>query len=469
MKKSGDLFKGKKITLMGLGLLGRGVGDAVFLAKSCAELIVTDLKTEKELSSSLKSLKKFKNIRFSLGGHRLEDFRNADMVVKAAGVSLDSPFILEAQKNNVPVVMSTALFARRAESKIVGITGTRGKSTVAYLLAEILEEQNKKTSGQVFLGGNVPGVSTLALLPQVGTGDIAVLELDSWQLQGFGNTHNRALPKVLQAFQSGDENKDFSPSIAIFTTFMSDHLNYYQGDMTRYFADKANIYRFQKAEDVLIVSEQVADCIKRFGPAPKSKVIVAKTGDLPSLWKIKILGEHNKLNIALAVAAARVLGVTEKTVQKVVERFEAIPGRLEFVGTHNGVAIYNDTNATTPEATIAGLRAFGADRKTVLIFGGADKKLNPDGLLKILTEYAKALVVLPGTGTEKIKDKLNKISGATPLFFAENMADAVKKALNLARTGDRILMSPAFASFGIFKNEYDRGEQFNAIIRKLKK
>src|SRR3989344_8910620 len=129
-----NFFKGKKITLLGLGLLGRGVGDAKFLAKYCKELIVTDLKTETELEASLKELSGFKNIKFVLGRHDLSDFKNADMIIKGAGVPLDSPFIEEALKNNVPVHMSTALFAKffieQLGGTIIGITGTRGKSTV---------------------------------------------------------------------------------------------------------------------------------------------------------------------------------------------------------------------------------------------------------------------------------------------------------------------------------------------------
>jgi UDP-N-acetylmuramoylalanine--D-glutamate ligase len=228
MKQYDDLFRGKKITLMGLGLLGRGVGDAAFLASAGADLTVTDLKTETDLASSIEPLKKFKNIRFVLGGHQLEDFQKSngvDLVVKAAGVPLDSPFILEAQKTGVPVTMSTVLFAEYTEAKVVGITGTRGKSTVSYLLADILKADAEKNStaensgsSTVFLGGNILGVSTLDLLSKTKHGDIAVLELDSWQLQGFAGSHNRQFPA---------QPEGFSPSVAVFTTFMSDHMNYY--------------------------------------------------------------------------------------------------------------------------------------------------------------------------------------------------------------------------------------------------
>src|SRR3989344_5640049 len=167
-----EYFKGKKITLLGLGLLGRGLGDAKFLAEAGAEIIVTDLKTAEQLQDSLrelKNLKTFKHITFHLGGHKIEDFKNRDMVIKAAGVQIDSPFILEARKNKIPIKMSTALFVEFFDGTIIGITGTRGKSTVTAMIYEIInkfimEENDGKLYSKVFLGGNVKGVSTLAHL-----------------------------------------------------------------------------------------------------------------------------------------------------------------------------------------------------------------------------------------------------------------------------------------------------------------
>jgi UDP-N-acetylmuramoylalanine--D-glutamate ligase len=138
-------FKNKKITVMGLGLLGRGVGDVKFLAECGADLIVTDLKTEEELEPSLEKLEGLGNIKFVLGEHRFEDFRDRDFILKAAGVPLDSDFIEEARKNNVPVKMSASLFAKFSPSRIVGITGTRGKTTVSYLIYEILKKSGKKS------------------------------------------------------------------------------------------------------------------------------------------------------------------------------------------------------------------------------------------------------------------------------------------------------------------------------------
>ncbi|HVV15550.1 MAG TPA: UDP-N-acetylmuramoyl-L-alanine--D-glutamate ligase [Candidatus Paceibacterota bacterium] len=437
-----DYFKGKRVTLMGLGLLGRGVGDARFLAEQGVELVVTDLKSEEDLADSLAQLKQFSNITFRLGGHSLEDFKDRDLIIKAAGVPLDSPFIAEAKKNGVPVRMSADLFMEFSGVASVGITGTRGKSTTTHLIAHILKEAGKS----VLLGGNVQGVSTLALLPQVQADSAAVLELDSWQCQGLGEAK-------------------ISPHVAVFTTFMPDHMNYYKNDMAAYFADKANIFLFQKPEDVLILGEQVMPDAKKYGFKDQilARTVIARTQDIPAEWRLKIPGEHNRYDAALAAAAVRALGVEENVIQKAIESFDGVPGRLQFLREIKGVKIYNDTTATVPEATIAALYALGDESKKniVLIMGGADKGLEMKGLLAEIPKYCKKVLLLAGTGTERVKSELP----GSPIYGT--MAEAVGFAIEGAEDGDIVLMSPAFASFGMFKNEYDRGDQFNKAAEKV--
>lgn len=433
-------FSGKRITLMGLGLLGRGVGDAKFLASLGAELIVTDLKTEEDLKDSLAQLKEFPNIVFHLGGHVMEDFQDRDLIIKGAGVPLDSSFIAAAKKNKIPVRMSADLFMELSGVASVGITGTRGKSTVTHLLAHILT-----TAGRhVLLGGNVQGVSTLALLSEVTSDTMAVLELDSWQTQGLG------------------EGK-LGPHIAVLTTFMPDHMNYYGNDMQMYFADKANIFLFQKPDDYLILGEQAAPFIKEYGYQNKilAHTVVAGAKDIPKGWQLKIPGEHNRYDAGIAAVVARTLGVDEGVIQEATESFPGVPGRLEFVREVRGVKIYNDTTATVPEATVAALEALGEKKSIVLIMGGADKMLNMSELIKEIPQYCKKVLLLAGTGTERIKKELP----GTPIYGS--ITDATSAAFEAAEPGDIVLMSPAFASFGMFKNEYDRGEQFNTLVNAL--
>jgi len=421
---------------MGLGLLGRGVGDAEFLALLCKELVVTDRKLSTELGPSLKKLEAFKSIRYVLGKHCEEDFTTTDMVIKAAGVPLDSPYIAAARHAGVPVYMTTALFAKfagEAGATVVGVTGTRGKSTVTHLIYHALKQAGKRAH----LGGNVRGLSTLAMLPDVQKGDIAVLELDSWQLQGFGDLK-------------------ISPHVAVFTNLMDDHLNYYSGDKQAYFWDKANIFINQKNGDRLVVGAGVLAQIQKAMP-PVAPLVPPP---LPHDWKLQLIGEHNKENAALAALVLRMLGLSEDEIKSGLESFEPVEGRLQKVAEIKGVTFYNDNNATTPEATIAALRAF--DEPVILITGGADKSLQFEELVQEIEQRTATVVLLPGTGTERLKKLLKNYTEV------KTMSEAIATVMVRVQSGDVVLFSPAFASFGLFKNEYDRNDQFLAAVKQLK-
>jgi UDP-N-acetylmuramoylalanine--D-glutamate ligase len=431
-------LKGKKITVMGLGLLGRGVGDARFLAECGAELIVTDLKSEEDLAPSLAVLKEFPSIRYTLGEHKLEDFHDRDFILKAAGVPLNSPYVAEARKNDIPVKMSASWFAELSDAPILGVTGTRGKSTVTHMLHAILKEAGQ----DVLLGGNVRGVSTLALLAEAKEDSVALFELDSWQLQGFGEAK-------------------LSPDVAVFTTFFPDHMNYYGNDMDAYLSDKANIFLNQDATDTLIVGAQCADLIEeKYAGKIKAHVVKAGAQEFRADWALRVPGEHNRYDAALATEAARALNVDDEIIEKALSAFPGVPGRLELVKETNGVRFYNDTTATTPEATLAALDAL-KDSGIVLIMGGADKGLDMNTLLLEVSKRAKRVIMLAGTGTDRV---LQFLPGASVF---DSLDAAVQEAARAASPGDVVLFSPAFASFGMFKNEYNRGDQFNAIVKSL--
>lgn len=467
------IFSGKRVTVMGLGLLGGALNDTIFLAKCGAQLTVTDLKTAEELKTSLVKLKKYKNIKYVLGKHRLEDFQSADLILQPGNVPMNSPYLAEAKKHNIPVYVSESLFFENLPQgvKTIGVTGTRGKSTTTQLIYEILK-QAPKIKGRVFLAGNVKNVSTLALLEQVKVGDIVVMELDSWALHGMGDIKQ-------------------SPHISVFTNFMVDHQNFYgatkeQNGMDLYFADKANIFLNQKDGDYLIAGQAVLKLIQKKWKKFSGKTIVPDVDVIPQSWKIKILGEHNRQNIAYAVTVARILDIPEKEIKKVVEGYGGVSGRLEFMKEIKGVKYYNDTTATTPEACLAALNALKTSLKSrggiILISGGTDKMLDFKQYAKDVPKAVKALILFKGTATEKIvqqlritndKCQMNKefvipvktgIQNNLPIVVVDNMKDAVVYAKKYAVKNDIILLSPGAASFGIFKNEFDRGEQFVKLV-----
>ena len=359
---------------MGLGLLGRGVGDALFLAECGAKLTVTDLKTKEELKESLKKLKKFKNIKYVLGRHKREDFRNKDFILKLAGVPLDSIYIKEAKKH---------------------------------------------------------------LLKWTKNANLAVLELDSWQLQGFGEAR-------------------ISPHISVFTNFLSDHFNYYKNDVKKYFSDKSYIYKFQNKSDVLVLGPKMKDLVKN----TKSKILYANTKDVPKSWHINLLGRHNIENIACALKVAEILQIPNEIVKKAVKSFRTLAGRLEMIKKVRGISIYNDTNSTTPDAVIVALNSFS--KKVILIMGGMDKGLEVTNLIKILPRKTKYIFLIPGSGGDKINHQKLKIEKVSEL------EEAIMQAMKKGKVSDVILFSPGFASFNMFKNEYDRGDQFMKIVKQLK-
>lgn len=434
-------FKNKKITVMGLGLLGRGIGDVAFLAETGADLIVTDLKTETQLEESLKQLDKFKNIKFVLGVHRLEDFENRDYILVAAGVPFESEFLQCARNAGVPLKQSAAWVAELSKIPIIGVTGTRGKSTVTHMIHHVLSEV---TGEKILLGGNIRGVSNLQLLKDVHEDSLCVMELDSWQLQGFGWSK-------------------ISPQVAVFTNFMEDHLNYYQVNgrtkteaMQLYFADKANIFKYQTESGILITIPAVFERAKTLsGLNLGQEVVLVDQSSIPSDSLLAMPGAHNRLNAALAYEALKAVSLDDAEIFNGLATFSGVEGRLQYLGERDGIKIYNDNNSTTPQATIQGLRAVGNpdDKNVILIAGGADKNIDTTELVDEIRKYCKAVILLDGTGTDLIKDKLEAV-------VFDNMEEAVKAGLATGESGDTLLFSPAFASFGLFKNEYDRNDIF---------
>ncbi|MDQ5922431.1 MAG: UDP-N-acetylmuramoylalanine--D-glutamate ligase [Patescibacteria group bacterium] len=446
MKDYKEYFKGKNITVMGLGLLGRGLGYTKFLAECGANLTVTDLKPSTALKSSLKELRKYKNIKFVLGKHRLEDFRGKDMIIKSAGVPIDSPYIKEARKHRIPVEMDVTLLVKLAPKiNLVGVTGTRGKSMTTALIYEIFKRNEKSLGKKVYLGGNIRGIATLPLLREIKEGDVLVCELDSWQLQGFG------------------ESK-ISPNIAVFTSFMPDHMNYYGGSMKKYFSDKANIFKFQKKEDTLIIRPHIKKIIPK---GIKSKLVIADIKKV-SNYTFNVPGVHQRENLACAVAVARLLKVNESGIKKAVKGFKGLEGRLQYLKQVRGVKIFNDNNATTPEATIAGIRALEQEKKgdkIVLIAGGNDKNLDLGLYVNVINTFCKALILIPGTGTTKL---LKNYKIKVPYEETSGVKSAVNKAIKYSKKGDIILFSPSFSSFSQFNNEYERNDLFMKIVKGLK-
>ena len=439
-------FTNKKVLIFGLGQLGRGIKDAIFFAKRGAKVVVTDLKTAEQLETSLSKLEGL-DITYRLGEHREEDFDWADLIIRNAAVPVSSPYLQYALKKGKRVEMDESMFAKYCPCKIIGITGTRGKSTTTTLIGKILEH-NKDLLGirKVFVSGNLQGEATLPLIDEATADDIVVLELSSWQLQGFGA-------------------EKISPHIAVFTNLFPDHLNYYK-TMEEYGADKKNIFLFQRKRDYCVFNE-LNDYTKKIAVEAPGIVRWFSKKDVPKKWQLKLIGAHNLENIAAAMAVGKIMGLTRQEMEIPVSEFSGLEHRLEFVRAVNNITFINDTTSTTP---IAGQKALSSiDSPIILIAGGAAKNLALTDFAKDIAQKVKAVVLLEGSATDELEREIKTFNGEHLILGRfKDFHEAIGRAYAQALPGDTILLSPGCASFGMFKNEFDRGEQFKRLVNQIK-
>lgn len=427
---------------MGLGLLGGGVGAATFFASRGAHVVVTDTKTEEQLSESIQKLSGL-SVDYILGKHREEDFITSDLIIKNPSVASNSPFLTLARENHVPVHMAESLFMSLSPTKnIIGITGTRGKSTTTALIYNVL-----KASGcDVYTAGNIPGDSTLSLLDKVKDTSWVVLELSSWQLESFGWWH-------------------ISPHVAVITNIYEDHLNRYRS-MESYFSDKKNIFLFQKKDDVF-VTNNAQPVTRSFASEANGKTVLFDRNSWPIDEPLGIPGTHNIENAGACYVACTSIGVDEDCIVQTVRSFTGLPGRLECIRELDGVNYINDTTSTTPVSAIRALQSF-PERKVILIAGGSSKNLPVDALADEIVSRAKSLILIQGDGTDMLIDALRKRNYFSDApVVCETLAQAVREARANASAGDIILFSPGFASFSMYTNEFARGRDYVTTVTSL--
>ncbi len=442
-------FKSKKVLIMGLGLHGGGAGSAEFFAKHGSRVTVTDLKTKRELASSLAKLRRFKGIAYHLGGHRAGDFKSTDYVIKGPGVPENSKFLKIARQAGISMLSDVEIFFLACPAPIIGITGTKGKSTTTWLLGQFLKRGPKK---RIWVGGNIRK-SVFEFLSRVKKSDVVVLELSSFQLDSL-----RAIRK--------------SPHIAVITNIFPDHLNRYSS-MAAYARSKAGIFKFQNPEDYLFINARDA-VLRRIAAHASPRVIRFDPQKTLSRYRKYIpahVPDFHLPNIAAAVAVARHFGVGERPIRRVLKGFRGIPDRMELVRNFRGISFMNDTTATNPtaaeQAVIAMKRRIGRQR-LVVIAGGYDKGLPVSNFVQALVRHAATVVFLPGAASERMRSKIKKQKLKIDVSGARTMAEAVRLAYRRAKSGDVVLLSPGAASFGLFKHEFDRGEQFVRAVRTLR-
>ena len=432
-------YRNRNALVMGLGLSGGGAGVARFLAARGARVTVTDAQPAERLASTLHALRDC-DLRYVLGEHRERDFTAADFVVRNPAVPASHPLLRAAAAAGVPIYMEMTLFFLECPSRrVTGITGTKGKTTTTSLVGQIARAAGR----DVVVAGNLR-VSALEQLPRIGPETEVVLELSSFQLEG------------LEAIR-------YSPRTACVTNLMEDHLNRYAG-LEDYFAAKQHIFRYQDGDGALVLNRDNPHTAALAPLAPGRVLWFGAADEVPGADRATLPGAHNRANMAAAAAVARALSIPDAVTAGALATFPGVPYRQELIRERDGVRFVNDSAATTPDATLAALESAG--RPVVLIAGGADKELDFTALgAAVLAPRSpvKAVVLLEGSATEKVAAALGpRVAGRYADFGA-----ALRRAVGLATAGDTVLLSPGCASFGMFVNEFDRGDQFNSLVRAL--
>jgi len=448
-------LQGKRVLIMGLGLHGSGIASARYAAQQGAVVRVTDLRSAGVLAPSIASLAGLP-IEYVLGEHREEDFLWAEIVIHVPGVRRNSPYLRLARENGARIEQEIALFFQACPGRIIGITGTRGKTTTTMLIYELLRASGIPT----VIGGNVSGVETLSLLPAITPQTLVVLELSSWQLEGLA-------PHRL------------SPSVAVMTNIYPDHLDSYDS-MEEYAEAKANIFRYQRTTDLAIFNydnpwtrrlgeEAVAETwftsLELGGIFPRGATTLTPFG----FSETSLRGKHNLENILLAATTARLLGVAGEIIASTVRNFHGVAHRLEEIAVVNGVHYINDTTSTTPVAGRVALAAF--DEPIVLVAGGNTKFLPLEDWPEKIVRRCRDVILLKGSGTDELlpalRDAAQRLGVADPMRGVfDDFTAAMDAAVSYTRPGDVLLFSPGFTSFGMFLNEFDRGDKFVDYVRK---
>lgn len=447
-------FANKHVLIVGLAKSGAAV--ARFLKKRKATVTVTDMADETKLGSLVSEMKNM-DIRLELGGHNLNSFERADLIVLSPGVPHTMPQILSAAAKGIPCIGEMELASRFVKAPMIAVTGTNGKTTTTTLLGQMLKDSGFK----VFVGGNI-GTPLIEYADSPQTADLVVVEVSSFQL---------------------DTIQTFRPKVGVLLNITADHLDRYP-NFDGYVSSKQRLFENHQKDDFAIVNgadphirgicrsldstccffdgrEETengavieANCITLHMPDRADKILDLSSAILP--------GRHNRENVAAAALAALAAGGSLKGIQAAVNRFKGLPHRIEHIASIGGVQYFNDSKATNVDAVARALECF--DRRTILIMGGRDKGGGYEALKQRLQQQAKKLIVM-GEAKATIKSALESV---IDLQEANTMEGAVALAAQFAEAGDTILLSPACSSFDMYKSYGERGEDFRRCVLRLK-
>ena len=450
-----EFIKNKKVAVVGIGV--SNIPLIKFLVKLGADVSAFDIKDEKTLGNIADDFKEL-GVKFILGEGYLDRLTGFDVVFKTPSMRIDSEALVKAKDEGAYITSEMEEFVRYCKGKIYGVTGSDGKTTTTTIISKLLIEEGYKT----WVGGNI-GTPLFAQIEEIDEKDMVVLELSSFQLM----TMNSPI------------------DVAVCTNLAPNHLDMHK-DMQEYIDSKKNIFLYQEDNEVLVVNreneityafeKEANGEVREFsskrmlqnGSYYKDGSLYLDGKEVCKKDDIVIKGMHNVENYMAAFVATKD-DVSISTMKAVAERFTGVEHRCELVRELDGVKYYNDSIASSPTRTLAGLKAF--DKKVILIVGGYDKHIPFEPLAYEGYPFIKELIVL-GATKDKIKAAFDKLEDEknikVSMNFVSNLEEAVSKARELAEEGDVVTLSPACASFDMFPNFAVRGNVFKEIVMNMK-
>lgn len=453
-----NLFN-KKVAIIGLGVSNIPLIDYMYGKK--AKVTVFDDREEDKIPKEIMDKIKEYKFEFSFGKDNLSKLKNFDIIFRSPSCMPTKPELEEEAKNGAIVTTEIEMLMQMCPAKIIGVTGSDGKTTTTSLIYAILKEAGYNT----YLGGNI-GTPLFTKLEEMKPKDVVVLELSSFQLMGM----------------------KISPHIGVITNITPNHLNIHK-DYQEYIDAKKNIFKYQNENDIIIlnydneitrnVAKEAISKVIFFSHKEKlengfivdGKIIKKCEDDIRKhiidAKDIILRGEHNYENVATALAATETL-VNEDVAVEAIKEFKPVEHRIEFVKEINKVKWYNDSVSSSPTRTIAGLNSF--DEEIVLIAGGYDKNLDYTPIAKPIVDKVKKLILIGQTSGEIyecVKEEAEKQNAKIDIYMCNTLEETVNLAKRVAKPHQVVLFSPASASFDMFKNFADRGEQFKKLVNEL--
>ena len=455
LKKFNSFLMNKNVALIGLGASNLPLID--YLYNLNAKITVFDKRGISEIEDGIMEKLIMRKVQLSLGSGYMSNLKGFDVIFRSPSCRPDTKELIEEENRGALVTSEIELVLKLAPCKIIGITGSDGKTTTTSLIYEILKQKGYKC----YLGGNI-GIPLFTKIEEMRPEDYVVLELSSFQLMDM----------------------KISPNISVITNITPNHLDIHKS-YDEYIDSKKNIFKFQNEDDTLVINHE-DEITRKFAIEAKGKVIFfsknnnidngfmldgdyivnANTGERILNGKETLLrGRHNYENICTALSATRDL-VDIDTAISAIKSFKGVEHRIEFVREIDGVKWYNDSIGSSPTRTIAGLKSF--EENIVLIAGGYDKHLDYEPLATPIIEKVGSLILF-GQTSGKIYDAVMAKEGheRVKIYRVENINEAINKAREISNKGDVVLFSPASASFDMFKNFMERGKKFKELVNSL--